>query len=47
MIDLLRLQRNKRQTLGPAGLDLNVKPVWMQEITGAGVVVSVVDDGEI
>ena len=34
------------QTGGPAGLDLNVEPVWMQGITGSGVVVAVVDDGE-
>ena len=40
------MQKNTGQTRGPSGLDLNVEPVWMQGISGAGVVVSVVDDGE-
>ena len=31
--------------LGP--LDLNVEPVWMQGITGDGVVVGIVDDGQL
>ena len=35
------------QTSGRPGLDLNVEPVWMQGITGRGVVVTVVDDGKI
>ena len=39
------MQRNTRQTLGPPSLDLNVQPAWMQGITGEGVVVSFVDDG--
>lgn len=34
------------QTEGLSGLDLNVEPVWMQGITGSGVVVGVVDDGK-
>ncbi|AWO97070.1 putative proprotein convertase subtilisin/kexin type 4-like [Scophthalmus maximus] len=28
------------------GFDLNVMPVWSNNITGHGVVVSIVDDGE-
>ena len=40
------MQLNTGQTSGPAGRDLNVVPAWMQGITGKGVVVSVVDDGE-
>ena len=38
---------NSGQTSGGRGLDLNVEPVWLQGITGSGVVVSVVDDGEL
>ena len=37
---------NSGQTNGRKGLDLNVEPVWLQGITGSGVVVSVMDDGE-
>ena len=40
------MQLNTGQTNGSAGRDLNVIPVWMQGITGKGVVVSVVDDGK-
>ncbi|TNN37829.1 Kexin [Liparis tanakae] len=29
-----------------SGVDLNVMPVWMNNVTGAGVVVSIIDDGE-
>lgn len=29
-----------------SGLDLNVMPVWKNNITGKGVVVSIIDDGE-
>ncbi|XP_037533240.1 proprotein convertase subtilisin/kexin type 6-like [Nematolebias whitei] len=29
----------------PSGLDLNVMPVWRNNITGRGVVVSIIDDG--
>ena len=32
-------------THGPAGNDLNVEPAWMQGITGSGVVVGIVDNG--
>ena len=39
------LQENTGQTRGPSSLDLNVEPVWMQGITGRGVVVAFVDDG--
>ena len=41
------MQKNEGQTSGAAGLDLNVESVWMQGITGRGVVVAVVDDGKI
>lgn len=41
------LQQNVGQTSGPAGLDLNVEGAWIQGLTGRGVVVSVVDDGEM
>lgn len=44
---VLLSQLNIGQTAGPSGLDLNVEPVWIQNITGSGVVVSVVDDGKI
>ena len=40
-------QENTGQTRGPSGLDLNVEPVWMQRITGDGVVVGIVDDGQL
>ncbi len=38
-------QLNTGQTSGPAGLDLNVEPAWIQGVTGQGVVVSFIDDG--
>ena len=38
-------QMNTGQTGGPAGVDINVLPVWKQGITGRGVVLSVLDDG--
>lgn len=38
-------QLNTGQTSGPARLDINVEPVWMQGYTGSGVVVGFVDDG--
>lgn len=31
---------------GGGGLDLNIMPVWCLNVTGDGVVVSIVDDGE-
>ena len=37
---------NTGQTNGPSGLDLNVEKAWLQGITGEGVIVGVVDDGE-
>ena len=37
---------NTGQTSGRRGLDLNVEPVWVQGITGNGVVVSIMDDGK-
>ena len=40
------MQLNTGQTTGPSGRDLNVEPAWLQEITGAGVVVGFVDDGQ-
>ncbi|XP_002160973.1 PC3-like endoprotease variant B isoform X1 [Hydra vulgaris] len=36
---------NNGQSTGPSGVDINVRPVWEQGITGRGVVVSVLDDG--
>lgn len=39
------LQLNQGQSTGPAGVDLDVMPVWQQGITGRGVVVSILDDG--
>ncbi|KAJ7394411.1 hypothetical protein OS493_000220 [Desmophyllum pertusum] len=36
---------NQGQSTGPAGVDLDVMPVWRQGITGRGVVVSILDDG--
>ena len=39
-------QKNTGQTNGPSGLDLNVEKAWLQNITGDGTVVGVVDDGE-
>ncbi len=38
-------QVNSGQTGSRRGLDINVEPVWLQGITGSGVVVSIVDDG--
>ena len=42
----LYLQRNTGQN-GPPGLDLNVEPAWMQGVTGDGVTVGLVDDGQL
>ena len=39
-------QLNTGQTDGAVGKDLHVEPVWRQGITGSGVVVTVVDEGE-
>ena len=33
------------QTVGPRGFDINVAPVWRKNITGRGVVVTILDDG--
>ena len=33
------------QTVGPRGFDINVGPVWRKNITGRGVVVTILDDG--
>ena len=44
---LLCRETQGSQHLGPAGLDLNVQPAWMQGVTGTGMVVSIVDDGKI
>ena len=41
------LQLNTGQVGGSGGSDLNVEPAWIQGITGKGVVVAVVDDGEL
>ena len=40
-------QLNTGQTGGPVGVDINVIPVWERGITGRGVVVSILDDGEL
>ncbi|XP_065649727.1 PC3-like endoprotease variant B isoform X2 [Hydra vulgaris] len=36
---------NTGQASGPAGVDMNVVPVWKKNITGRGIVISVLDDG--
>ncbi|XP_051882055.1 PC3-like endoprotease variant B isoform X2 [Pristis pectinata] len=36
---------NTGQTGGPRGFDINVMPAWKKNITGAGVVVTIIDDG--
>ncbi|XP_072332746.1 PC3-like endoprotease variant B isoform X2 [Scyliorhinus torazame] len=36
---------NTGQTKGPKGVDINVVPVWEKNITGSGVVVTIIDDG--
>ncbi|XP_062910094.1 PC3-like endoprotease variant B isoform X2 [Mobula hypostoma] len=36
---------NTGQTYGPRGFDINVMPAWKKNITGAGVVVTIIDDG--
>ena len=33
------------QTVGPKGFDINVAPVWRKNITGRGIVVTILDDG--
>ncbi len=42
---ILPMQVNRGQTDGRKGLDINVEPVWLQGITGSGVVVSIMDNG--
>ena len=37
--------RNVGQTTGPSNYDSNIEPVWKMNITGKGVVLSVLDDG--
>lgn len=39
-------QLNTGQASGPAGVDMNVLPVWRKNITGRGIVISVLDDGK-
>ncbi|XP_048454088.1 PC3-like endoprotease variant B [Rhincodon typus] len=36
---------NTGQTNGPKGFDINVMPAWKKNITGSGVVVTIIDDG--
>ena len=36
---------NDGQSTGPAGVDIDVMPSWKNNITGRGVVVSILDDG--
>ncbi|XP_067889927.1 PC3-like endoprotease variant B isoform X2 [Heterodontus francisci] len=38
-------QLNTGQTHGPKGFDINVMPAWKKNITGSGVVVTIIDDG--
>ena len=40
------MQKNTGQ-YGPSGLDLNIEPAWMQGITGDGVIVGLVDNGQL
>ncbi|KII65079.1 PC3-like endoprotease variant A [Thelohanellus kitauei] len=37
---------NTGQSSGPAGVDIDVLPVWSQGITGKGIIISVLDDGK-
>ena len=46
MVTHLSSQENTGQTKGPSGLDLKVEPAWIQGVTGGGIVVGFVDDGE-
>lgn len=43
--DWLLLSFHTGQTVGPRGFDINVAPVWHRNITGRGVVVTILDDG--
>ena len=43
--DWLLLSFHTGQTVGPRGFDINVAPVWRRNITGRGVVVTILDDG--
>jgi subtilisin family serine protease len=36
---------NDGQSTGPAGVDINVVPAWNNNVTGRGVVISILDDG--
>eukprot|EP00794_Sanderia_malayensis_P000325 gene325-957_t len=36
---------NTGQATGPAGVDINIAPVWKKNITGNGVIIAVCDDG--
>ncbi len=45
MFLFLHLQLNTGQATGPAGVDINIAPVWKKNITGNGVVIAVCDDG--
>ena len=40
-------QNNIGQSSGPPNLDINILPVWSKGITGRGVVVAILDDGEL
>lgn len=39
-------QYNQGQYGKPERFDLNIMPVWKRNITGRGIVVSIIDDGE-
>ena len=42
---LYQTQVNSGQA-GEGGRDINVEPAWLQGLTGSGVNVAIVDDGE-
>ena len=41
------VQLNTGQLESPRGKDLNIEPVWMQGVTGRGVVVAFMDNGTV
>ena len=45
MLALKQTQLNSGQA-GDGGRDINVEPAWLQGLTGSGVTVAIVDDGE-
>jgi len=47
VLDAFCVQFDSRPTTVTPKLDLHVIPVWARNITGAGVVVTVLDDGTL